>query len=275
MDFLYIEDREEGRSIDGVNDLLQLCDLQTAHHAVEDILIILQEASLSVQAGDGAMHIMNDRIGHRIVRGRHDEDPLRRVETRRDRIDHARADEVGDEGIHRTVPAEDEAGRTKDEEIKKHDDLAHGERKFIIHPDRHDLRAICRAAALDDDADTHADDDAAKDRREERIRRRGLHRLEIGRAEREDDDRKGRRQREPRPEPPIADVEKGQVQKDDEHAEGDPRQRLHEKRNACDASVDDVIRDQEKIEARRVDGCTHGQPDGFLQFACEVDMPME
>ena len=48
MDFLYIEDREEGGSIDGVNDLLQLCDLQTAHHAVEDILIILQEASLSV-----------------------------------------------------------------------------------------------------------------------------------------------------------------------------------------------------------------------------------
>lgn len=275
MDFLYIEDREEGGSIDGVNDLLQLCDLQTAHHAVEDILIILQEASLSVQAGDGAMHIVNDRIGHRIVGGCHDEDPLRRVETRRDRIDHARADEVCDEGIHRTVPAEDEAGRTKDEEIKKHDDLAHGERKFIIHPDRHDLRAICRAAALDDDADTHADDDAAKDRREERIRRRGLHRLEIGRAEREDDDRKGRRQRKPRPEPPIADVEKGQVQKDDEHAEGDPRQRLHEERNACDASVDDVIRDQEKIEPRRVDGCTHGQPDGFLQFACEVDMPME
>ena len=58
--------------------------------------------------------------------------------------------------------------------------MKYGERKFIIHPDRHDLRAIGRAAALDDDADTHADDDAAKDRREERIRRRGLHRLEIG-----------------------------------------------------------------------------------------------
>lgn len=84
MDFLYIEDREEGGSIDGVNDLLQLCDLQTAHHAVEDILIILQEAALSVQAGDSAMHIVNDRIGHRIVRGRHDEDPFdesRPVET--------------------------------------------------------------------------------------------------------------------------------------------------------------------------------------------------
>ena len=62
MDFLYIEDREEGGSIDGVNDLLQLCDLQTAHHAVEDILIILQEAPLSMQTGDGAMHIVNDRI---------------------------------------------------------------------------------------------------------------------------------------------------------------------------------------------------------------------
>lgn len=56
---------------------------------------------------------------------------------------------------------------------------------------------------------------------------------------------------------------------------GDSRQCLHEERNACDASVDDVIRDQEKIEPRRVDGCPHGQPDGFLELTRKVDMPME
>lgn len=62
LDFLHIEDGKEGRSIDVVNDLFQLGDLQTTHDAVEDILVILQEAPLSVQTGDSAMHIMNDRI---------------------------------------------------------------------------------------------------------------------------------------------------------------------------------------------------------------------
>lgn len=56
--FLHIEDGEEGTGVYAVNYLFQLGHFQAGHHAVEHILVVLQEAPLAVETGDGAVVTM-------------------------------------------------------------------------------------------------------------------------------------------------------------------------------------------------------------------------
>ena len=133
---------------------------------------------------------MDDGIADVVIACRDDEDALGGIKPCRDGINHARADEVRDEGIHGAVPAEDEARGAQDEEVEKHDDFADRKRRPAAHPDRHDFRAIRRPPVLDDDAYAESYDNPAKNCRQEGIVCRRHHFIKPGRAEGKDDDGK-------------------------------------------------------------------------------------
>ena len=79
---------------------------------------------------------------------------------------------------------------------------------------------------------------------------------------RQAEDRKERRYREKSANLFIAKNKERDVQDDDEHAETDTcHLRCHEG-NADDAAVDDVVRDQEDIQADGVDESAKGQAQG-------------
>lgn len=144
FDFLHVEYGDESGGIDVADDLLEFRDFQSGNDAVEDILVIFQESALPVEACHGAVHVMDDGIADVVIACRDDEDALGGIKPCRDGINHARADEVRDKGIHGAVPAEDEARGAQDEEVEKHDDFADRKRRPAVHPDRHDFRAIRR-----------------------------------------------------------------------------------------------------------------------------------
>ena len=76
LHFLYIEYGQESGGIDVVYHLFQFRHFQTAHHAVQYVFVIFEEAPLAMEAGDGAVHVVHDGIGHVVIGGGDDEYPF-------------------------------------------------------------------------------------------------------------------------------------------------------------------------------------------------------
>ena len=132
--------------------------------------------------------------------------------------------------------------------------------------------AVERAARADDEADAEAVDDAAENGSEERILRDARQRLEHGRPRREEADGDERRDGEVLANLLVAEIEERQVHHDEEEAERHRRDRARHDGEADDAAVDDVVRNQEELEADgRDDGAEKNHHvlldvDGILRF---------
>ena len=142
--------------------LFQLGHFQAGDYAVEYVLVVLQEAALAVEAGDGTVHVVDDGVGYFVIFRGDDENAFGGIKACGYGVNHAGADEIGDEGVHGAVPAEYEACGAQDEEVEEHDDFPYGEGGFAVHPDGYDFRTVGGAAAFDDDAYADADNNAAE-----------------------------------------------------------------------------------------------------------------
>lgn len=263
--FLYVEDGKESGRIDEMNQVFQFLHFQSGYHAVKDILIIPKESALSVEAGHRFPHTADDRIRYIIVIISDDEYAFGGIKTCGNRINHAGTDEVGNEGIHGAVPAENETGSSQDEKVEEEDDIPYGEGTSPGHHDSHDFRTICGSTAFDDDSHTDAHDDSAKNGGQERIIRRRRKALQIRGAERQDDDGIYGIDRHPFAQTAITDDEERKVQKYDQYGKWNACQRLDQKGNTCDASVNDVVWNQEQVKSCGVNGCPCCQSYGLLE----------
>ena len=207
-----------------------------------------------------------------IVRG-HDEDAFGRIKTGGDGINHAGADEIGNEGIHGAVPAEHKSGSTQDEEIEEHNDFPYGKRGPVIHPDGHDFRTVRGAAALNDNAYADADDDAAENGGQERVRSGRFQLFKPGGAEGKDHDGIGGRCRQPGSQSPVSQVKERKVQNHNEQGKGYARQSLHQKGNTGNAAVDDVVGDKKQVQSGGVNHGSHRKPQYFSKNRQQVYIP--
>lgn len=261
MCFTDIEDRYESVGVDAGDGIAYLGDLQARHDAVEDHRLFPLVSAFAVDEGHGAAHIPGQAVGHFFVLARDDEHPLHFIEAVGDDVDHLIGDEVCHQGIHGTVPGKDKARTAQDEEVEEHDRLADGKRRAPVGDDGQDFRPVQGTAPADDEAHAEADDDAAVNGRQERIRRDPFvmdERAPPGQAE----DGKERRYGEKGTYLLIAKDKERNVQDDDEHTETDACHLRCHKGNADDAAVDDVVRDQEDVQADGVDESAKGQAQG-------------
>ncbi|MNZ72159.1 hypothetical protein D3C78_905290 [compost metagenome] len=93
-------------------------------------------------------------------------DSLRIVEAFNGYINQLISDIIGNQRIHRPVPAEHEACASQYKKIKKHDRLSNRKRHPVIKYNRNNLRTIQRPAKADNQTYSDSQDDAAKNRSE-------------------------------------------------------------------------------------------------------------
>lgn len=259
--FADIKDRDEGIGVDTGNGIADLSDFQARHDAVENHRFFPLVCAFAVDEGHGAAHVFGQAVRDLVVLARDDEHPFHFVEAVGDDVDHLIGNEVCYQGIHSAVPGEDEARTSQDEEVEKHNRLTDGKRRAPVGDNSQDFRPVQGAAPADDEAHAETDDDAAVNGRQEGVRRDRFVMDEIappGQAE----DGKERRYRKKGTYLLIAEDEERDVQDDDEHAETDTRQLRGHEGDADDATVDDVVRDQEDVQADGVDESAKGQAQG-------------
>ena len=195
---------------------------------------------------------------------RDDHDGIRLIEPLQHDVNHLCDDKVGKERVHRLVPAVEQPCRGEDKEVDEHDHLADGELRPRIHDDRDDLRPIEAAARTHDDADTETGHHAAENRSEERVIRHLRHIVKHARPDREHDDGKDRRQGKTLADLLIPHKDKGDIIEHEEHAEAHARDRLRHDRQTDDAAVDDVVRNEEKLEPHGGDEGAEDEPQAFF-----------
>lgn len=259
--FADIKDRDESIGVDTGNGIADLSDFQARHDAVENHRLFPLVCAFAVDEGHGAAHVFGQAVRDLVVLACDDEHALHFVEAVGDDVDHLIGDEVCHQGIHGAVPGEDEARTAQDEEVEEHDRLADGKGRAPVGDDGQDFRPVQGAAPADDEAHAETNDDAAVNGRQEGVRRDRFVMDEIappGQAE----DGKERRYRKKGPYLLIAKDEERDVQDDDEHAETDTRQLRGHEGDADDATVDDMVRDQEDVQADGVDESAKGQAQG-------------
>ena len=246
-------DGHEGALVDVEDGFLELVDLQACDDGVENLLLLARVAAFAVEERDAAPEAFSHGDVDLVWRVRDDHDGVGFIETLHDDIDHLGDDEVGDERVHRSVPAEEKAGARQDEEVDEHDDFADGEDGLLVEDDGDDLRAVERAARADDEPDAEADDDAAEDRSEEEILRDGREGREVGRPKREQEDGSHGGDGEGFADLLVADVEERDVEEDEEESQGLFRDGVRHDGKTDDAAVDDVVRNEEEFESDRCD----------------------
>ena len=245
-------------------DFLELDDLETGDDAVENLLVIAGVGALPVQIGDAASEPVHEGIGDFLVFVRDNHDGIGLVKSLENDVNHLGDDEVGDKGIHRLVPAENEACRAEDKEVEEHDDLAHGEGCLAIQDDGGNLGAVERAALPDDQSHACARDDAAEDGGEEVVLGNPRDRLkELGEDGKGDDgddggDGKGLANLL------VAQIEKRQVQYHHVCSEWDACQIACHDGDADHAAIDDVVGHEEYLQSGTVNQRADDEDQIFL-----------
>ena len=241
-------DRHEGALVDVEDGFLEFVDFEARDDGVENLFLFARVAACAVEEGDAASQSLGESDIDLVRFVRDDHDGVGFVESLDDDIDHLGDDEVGDERVHRLVPAEEQAGARQDEEVDEHDDFADGEYGFLVEDDGDDLRAVERAARTNDESDTEADDDAAEDGGEEEILRDGREWREVGRPKGEQEDGGHGGDGKGFADLLVADVEEREVEEDEKDAQRLLCDGMRHDGEADDAAVDDVVRDEEDFE---------------------------
>ena len=242
-------DRYEGAFVDAEDGFLEFVDFEARDDGVENLFFLARVAAFAVEEGDAASQSLGEGNIDFVRFVRDDHDGVGFVKPLHDDVDHLGDDEVGDERVHRLVPAEEQAGARQDEEVDEHDDLTDGEYGFLVEDDGDDLRAVERAARTNDESDAEADDDAAEDGGEEEILRDGRERREVGRPKREQEDGSHGDDGEGFADLLVADVEEREIEEDEKDAQRLLCDGMSHDGEADDTAVDDVVRDEEDFES--------------------------
>ena len=248
-------DRYEGAFIDVEDGFLEFVDFEARDDGVENLFLFARVAACAVEEGDAASQSLGESDIDLVWFVRDDHDGVGFVESLDDDVDHLGDDKVGDERVHRLVPAKEEAGARQDEEVDEHDDFADGEYGFLVEDDGDDLCAVERAARANDESDAKADDDAAEDGGEKEILRDSREWREVGRPKREQEDGSHGGDGEGFADLLVADVEEREVEEDEKDAQRLFCDGMSHDGEADDAAVDDVVRDEEDFK-------TDGRDDG-------------
>ena len=242
-------DRHEGALVDVEDGLLEFVDFEARDDGVENLFLLARVTAFAVEESDTASQSLGEGDIDFVRFVRDDHDGVGFVESLDDDVDHLGDDKVGDERVHRLVPAKEEAGARQDEEVDEHDDFADGEYGFLVEDDRDDFRAVERAARANDESDAEADDDAAEDGGEEEILCDGRERYKVGRPKREQEDGGHGGDGECFADLLVTDVEEREVEKNEEDAQRLFCDGMSHDGEADDAAVDDVVRNEEELKA--------------------------
>ena len=245
-------DGNKGIFVDVEDELFQVFNVKACHDRVENFFRLSRVAAGTMEQGDACMQFLADGLANLCVVIGDDEDGVGLAQTFKNDINHLGDDEICDERIHRTIPSEEKAGRGKDEEVDEHHDFTNRENGFFVEDNSDDFRSVEGTTCADDEAAAKAADDATEDGSEKRIFRDALHGREEGREERQqahgDNDGNGKLF----PNLPIAKLEERQVQQNQKGAEAHVCDGVQHDRDADNATVNDVVRNQKEFQA---DGC--------------------
>lgn len=257
-------ERDEGILVDVFHDLFHLPHLKTCHGRVEDLLGIAGVASLAMQERDATIHLLHERLADCVMLVGDNHDDVALVESLDGDINRLADDVIREERVHGLVPAEDEAGCGEDEEVQKHLYLPYGEDRLAIGDDGDDVGAVEEPAESDDDADTEAVDETAKDGCKEGIVGDGWISAEECGEKRQQRDGDDAGDCEAPAHAADADEEERQVEEQQEDAEGHAGRSIEHDRDADDTAVDDLVRDEEEFKADGGKERTEGHEEIFL-----------
>ena len=103
-------DGHEGVFVDAEDGLLELVDFEARDDGVENLFFLARVAAFAVEEGDAASQSLGEGDIDFVRFVCDDHDGVGFVKPLHDDVDHLGDDEVGDERVHRLVPAEEKTG---------------------------------------------------------------------------------------------------------------------------------------------------------------------
>lgn len=103
-------DRYEGAFIDVEDGFLEFVDFEARDDGVENLFLFARVAAFAVEEGDAAAQSLGEGDIDFVRLVCDDHDGVGFVKPLHDDVDHLGDDEVGDERVHRLVPAEEKTG---------------------------------------------------------------------------------------------------------------------------------------------------------------------
>ena len=125
LNVMDVTDGQERCGIHVGDDGLQLGLLQTSDDDEDDFFVSACEAALPVEVCNTAAKTAHYGLANLAIFVTDDPRRLGLVEALDDDIDHLEGNIVGDQGIHRAIPAEYKACAGQNEQVGEHNNLAH------------------------------------------------------------------------------------------------------------------------------------------------------